>query len=261
MKIDAATSPGGSAPNEDHHLVSSKWVLVLDGITRYPDDGCVHDVPWYVAELGRRIKHHIGSPEIGLREILEQGIGMASWEHVETCDLSSPVTPGATVAMIRRETNQVSWLLLGDCSIAWRDREGRVEFRTDDRLARLTGTPPVESVGGVRRWPVRYVETVRNREGGYWVAAADPRAAAEALTGAIELDGLNDMLVCTDGLTRLIDRYGYTWPDLFERVSEVGVDGLIELVREHGERDTRFHPEAKRHDDATGVHVRFGSAG
>ncbi|MFC3491457.1 protein phosphatase 2C domain-containing protein [Glycomyces rhizosphaerae] len=257
MQTSAASTPGGSAPNEDLYLVSDRWALVLDGITRYPDDGCVHDVPWYVAHLGREIKQRIGSAEVDLRAILDEAVRGVSGAHQSTCDLSNPVTPGATVGLVRRERDRIAWLLLGDCTVAWRYRDGRVEFRSDDRLANLSGTPPVESVGGVRRWPVSYVATVRNREGGYWVADADSRAAAQALTGSIELDGLSDLMVCSDGLTRLVDRYGYTWPELFERVSEVGVAGLIDLVRDHGERDTRFHPEAKRHDDATGVLLRW----
>ncbi|MEU5153170.1 hypothetical protein [Glycomyces sp. NPDC021274] len=258
MHLSSATSPGGSAPNEDHFLTSSRWALVLDGITRYPDDGCAHDVPWFVKRLGAGVEHRIGSPEIGLPRVLADAIAGTAQEHLEsgTCDLSNPVTPGATVGMVRREGGRLSWLLLGDCTVAWRDRSGRVGFRSDDRLARLAGVPAV-SVGGVRRWPVAYVESVRNRDEGYWVAAADARAASQALTGVLRLDAVAEVLLCTDGLTRLVDRYGYSWPELFERVGEVGVDGLIGLVREHGERDARFPPEAKRHDDATVVHLRF----
>ncbi|MDN3239729.1 protein phosphatase 2C domain-containing protein [Glycomyces tritici] len=259
MRISAVSLPGGSAPNEDAYLVADRWALVLDGITRYPDDGCVHDVPWYVARLGREIKHRIGSMQAGLPAILDDSIRGVSGEHHATCDLSNPVTPGSTVGLIRREADRISWLLLGDCTLAWRDRDGRVECRSDDRLARLAGAP-VASVGGVRRWPVAYVATVRNRDGGYWVADADSRAAAQALTGSIELDGLSELLLCTDGITRLVDRYGYDWPELFERVAVDGVEGLAGLVREHERGDARFHPESKRHDDATAVHVRFQSA-
>lgn len=257
MHFSAVSLPGGSAPNEDSYLVSERSALVLDGITRYPDDGCVHDVPWYVGRLGAAIAHRIGS-EIDLRQVLGDAITSACREHLEaaTCDLENPVTPGSTVGMVRREGDRLAWLLLGDCTVAWRDRKGRVEFRSDDRLANLAGVPSV-SVGGLRRWAVAYVESVRNREGGYWVAAADAGAASRALTGRLELDGVSEALLCTDGLTRLVERYGYTWPELFERVAEVGVEGLVALVRDHGERDTRFHPEAKRHDDATAVHLRF----
>ncbi|MDA1360740.1 protein phosphatase 2C domain-containing protein [Glycomyces luteolus] len=258
MQVSAFSSPGGGAPNEDHFLVWAESALVLDGITRYPDDGCVHDVPWFVRRLGAAVGRRIGSPGGGLRRVLAEAIAEIGEAHLEagTCDLGNPVTPGSTVGLVRREGDRLDWLLLGDCTVAWRDREGRVEFRSDDRLARLDGVP-AESVGGVRRWPIAYVESVRNREGGYWVAAADYRAASQALTGSLAIGEVSEVLLCTDGLTRLVERYGYSWPELFERVAEVGVEGLVELVREHGEADTRFHPEAKRHDDATGVLLRL----
>jgi hypothetical protein len=258
MQISAFSSPGGGAPNEDHFVVSVESAVVLDGITRYPDDGCVHDVPWYVRRLGAAVERRIGVAGSGLRQVLADAIAETGEVHgaAGTCDLGNPVTPGSTVGMVRREGDRLGWLLLGDCTVAWRGREGRVEFRSDDRLARLAGVP-AESVGGVRRWPVAYVESVRNREGGYWVAAADFRAASQAFTGSLALGEVREVLLCTDGLTRLVDRYGYSWPELFERVADGGVEGLVALVRECGERDPRFHPEAKRHDDATGVHVRF----
>jgi hypothetical protein len=66
------------------------------------------------------------------------------------------------------------------------------------------------------------------------------------------------MLLCTDGLTRLTERYGHAWPDLFDRVATDGVDGLIRLVREHGDRAS-VRAGTKRHDDATGVHLRFAA--
>jgi hypothetical protein len=268
MQIAAASSPGGSAPNEDFYLVSDRWALVLDGITRYPDDGCVHDVPWYVARLGAAVAARVGDDRVGLAAVLAEAIAAVNDLHADTCDLRNSVTPGATIAIVRRESERLAWLVLGDSAVAWRDREGRAEHRSDDRLANLTGAPPAESVAGVRRWPVRFVATVRNREGGFWVAAADPEAASRAFTGSIPRGEVSELLLCTDGLTRLIDRYGYSWSELFERaavgggvgagigVGAAGISGLIDLVREHGERDTRFHPEAKRHDDATGVLMR-----
>ena len=260
MQISAASSPGGSAPNEDFYLVSDRWALVLDGITRYPDDGCVHDVPWYVARLGAAIAGRVGDDRVGLATVLDESIAAVNDRHAGSCDLRNPVTPGATVAIVRREPERLAWLVLGDSAVAWRDRGGRVEHRSDDRLARLTDTPAAASVAGIRRWPVSFVGTVRNREGGFWVAAADPEAASRALTGSLPRDEAGELLLCTDGLTRLIDRYGYSWPDLFESATvggRDGIGGLIDLVRDHGGRDTRFHPEAKRHDDATGVLLRF----
>ncbi|MFG3339922.1 protein phosphatase 2C domain-containing protein [Glycomyces sp. NPDC048151] len=250
IEVMAASRPGGAAPNEDFHLVGDDWALVLDGITRYPDDGCVHDVPWYVRLLGAAIAVRIGEAE--LKAVLAEAIEAVNSLHAHSCDLRNPVTPGATAAVVRRVGDEVEWLVLGDCAVVVRDRDGGVEAVSDGRLAGLAGVPAVD-VAGVRRWPVEYVAGVRNREGGYWVAAADPEAAGRALTGSRPIGEVGDVLLCTDGLTRLVERYGYEWPELFAS----GVEDLIGLVRELETDDTRFREHAKRHDDATAVRLRW----
>jgi hypothetical protein len=250
IEVVAASCPGGAAPNEDFHLVGDGWALVLDGITRYPDDGCVHDVPWYVRLLGEAMAARIGAAD--LRWALARAIEAVNSLHADSCDLASSVTPGATVAVVRRVEDRIEWLVLGDCAIAARDRDGGVVVESDGRLAALPGVAAVD-VAGVRRWPVEYVAEVRNREGGYWVAASDPGAAEEALTGSWPVERIGEVLLCTDGLTRLVERYGYEWPALFE----ADVDGLIDLVRELEAADLRFGPLSKRHDDATGVLLRW----
>jgi hypothetical protein len=247
----AASRPGGAAPNEDFHLVGDGWALVLDGITRYPDDGCVHDVPRFVRMLGEAIAARIG--EADLQWALARSIESVNSLHAGSCDLANSVSPGATVAVVRRVADRVDWLVLGDCAIAARDRDGGLVVESDGRLAGLPGVAAVD-VAGVRRWPVEYVAQVRNREGGYWVAASDPEAAEEAFTGSWPSGRIGEVLLCTDGLTRLVERYGYEWPALFES----GVEDLIDLVRELEAADTRFRPRAKRHDDATGVLLRWG---
>lgn len=255
--VEAVSVAGGRAANEDHFLAADSWALVLDGITRYPEDGCVHDVPWYVRCLGAAIGARIGGGG-GLREVLADAIGEVRGRHESTCELGNPVTPGATAGLVRRVGERIEWLVLGDCAVAWRNRSGAIEVRSDDRVAKLVDPPRAVEVGGLRRYPVEYIARVRNLEGGFWVAASEPEAAAEALTGSVAVAEVSELLLCTDGLTRLVDRYGHSWPEVFARVAEAGVDGLIGLVREEGDRDARIGPKSKRHDDATVVRWRFG---
>jgi hypothetical protein len=252
IEAGAESRPGSSAPNEDLHLVADTWALVLDGITRYPDDGCVHDVPWYVRSLAESIADRIAGP-LALADVLAAAIAAVNERHAASCDLANPVSPGATVGLVRWG-DRLEWLVLGDCAIAWRDRDGKGRIETDDRLASLPGVPAVD-LAGVRRWPVDYVARVRNRDDGFWVASTDPGAAAMARTGTEDLAPVADLLLCTDGLTRLVDRYGRTWPDVLGLVFDRGVGAALDLVREDGDRDPR--PGAKRHDDATAVHLRF----
>ncbi|MFB9662862.1 protein phosphatase 2C domain-containing protein [Glycomyces mayteni] len=248
----AESRPGSAAPNEDLLLVADTWALVLDGITRYPDDGCVHDVPWYTAALAEAVAVQMAGPPRPLADVLAAAIDAVSARHAPTCDLDNPVTPGATAALVRSGPDALDWLVLGDCAITWTDRDGKCRTETDDRLAAVPSAPAVD-LAGVRRWPVEHVARFRNRDGGFWVAAADPRAAARARTGTAE--GIGDLLLCTDGLTRLTERYEYAWPDLMGLAAREGTGGLLDLVRDCEARDP--NPGAKRHDDATAVLLRF----
>jgi hypothetical protein len=257
----AASAPGGSNPNEDRYRTADTWALVLDGITRYPDDGCRHDVPWYVERLEAMLAARIEDPAADLKGVLRSAIAAVGDAHRGTCDLANPVTPGATVAMARLRGGRLEWLVLGDSAVAWRTLDGQVEAVSDDRLAGLVGTPAAEDVAGIRRFPVRYVAEVRNRPGGFWVAAADPGAADAALTGAVDAAALREAVLCTDGLTRLTERYGLSWEHLLDTAGGEGVPALIALVREHERADPIAMAAAKPHDDATGVHLRLDGAG
>lgn len=251
-RIEAATEAGGGAPNEDFLLASGSWALVLDGVTRYPDDGCVHDVPWYVAELGGAMAAELSSGR-GLRVSLAHGIEAVAEAHRGTCELDNPVSPAAAVAAVRLEADRLEWLVLGDCAVAWRSSDRAVEARSDDRLARLADPPKATLVGHLRRYPVDYIARVRNRPGGFWVASSDPGAAEQALTGTESAAGLDVVAVLTDGVTRLVERYGRTWTELLDLGLFEGASDLIAAVRECEEADPRFGERAKRHDDATVV--------
>lgn len=66
------------------------------------------------------------------------------------------------------------------------------------------------------------------------------------------------MLLCTDGITRLADRYEYAWSDLLHIADcQPGLRALVDAVRgaELVDPDPRRW-RGKRHDDATAVLLR-----
>ncbi|GAB3234480.1 protein phosphatase 2C domain-containing protein [Glycomyces halotolerans] len=249
----AASLAGGTAPNEDCYLVSGRWAVVLDGVTRYPDDGCVHDVPWFVAALGGALALELDDTGRDLRSALAEAIRTVADRHRHTCDLSNPVSPAATVALARAAGRTVEWLVLGDCAVVWRERGGEPHVETDDRLSRLVDPPAAVDVGGIRRYAVDYIARVRNRPGGFWVASSDPAAADQARTGAIPASGLKAVGLFTDGLTRLVERYGRTWGGLLASAAADGVPSVLAELREAEIADPALLSRAKPHDDATGV--------
>jgi hypothetical protein len=137
-------------------------------------------------------------------------------------------------------------------TIAWESDSDGPGSITDDRLEHLPDAPII--VSDVRRYDPEYVMKVRNQPGGFWVAASDPIAASEALTGSLEYEDIKTIGVFSDGLSRLYERYGWTWPNIFALMASKGMYALVDAVRAAETSDpdpTRWR--GKIHDDATGV--------
>ncbi|MER7439820.1 hypothetical protein [Micromonospora avicenniae] len=132
------------------------------------------------------------------------------------------------------------------------DREaeiGRHYRAAMDNLA--NGTPEHDQA---RRDYVQALRAHRNKPGGFWVAAADPRAADEAIVGSRPIKDVTAAALLSDGASRLTDRFGLTdWTGLLRILHDHGPAELIRRVRAaedsdlHGER----WPRGKAHDDAT----------
>jgi hypothetical protein len=87
------------------------------------------------------------------------------------------------------------------------------------------------------------------------VASTDPHAAHEAISGTVE--DVKHVALLTDGVTRLVEHYGYSWANIFELLSSEGPFELIRRVRE-AERNSPppTYGYGKQHDDATAVYIQ-----
>jgi hypothetical protein len=104
----------------------------------------------------------------------------------------------------------------------------------------------------------RALRRARNRPGGYWVAAADPQAASQAVTGSLPSKTLHRAVLLSDGASRLVDPFGLaTWEELLALLDENGPDELLRQVRaaEAVDPEGRQWPRTKRSDDATAVYL------
>lgn len=261
--LDAVTisepAPGGA--NDDFLLVSGRWAVVLDGVSSYPvpDVGCQHTVPWFVNRLGLHLGYGLATAgESALSDLLADAIMRTAAEHGAACDLRHPLTPAATVAIVRLTGGQVEWLVLGDATVAWTLADGSTGSVTDDRADHLPNAPVI--VADVRRYDPDFVARVRNQPGGFWVAAADAAAAYQSLTGVLPRREVQRVGLMSDGITRLVERYGWTWADVFAHVDQHGPRSLVEAVRTAETDDpdpSRWR--GKPHDDATAVIARLAT--
>jgi hypothetical protein len=273
MRVLMATEPGAvDRPNEDFAVVVPGAAVLLDGAGLPPtqETGCVHGTAWYVRRLGGLLAGGVGDRTTPLRELLRQGIERVSEMHAGTCDLSCSATPQTTVIIVRQLGEMLDYLVLCDSVLLFQPRDGEPRAITDTRLGDhldtlrpapglVAGTPEHDAA---RRAYSQQVRAARNQPGGFWLAAADPAAADEALTGREPIAGLTAVALLSDGATRIADRFHLvTWAQIFAILASDGPAGLIREVRAAEASDPQglLWPRGKIHDDATAVYWPTGS--
>jgi hypothetical protein len=253
MDVSYACEPGrADVPNDDFVLAAEGFVIVLDGATAPAgvDSGCVHDVPWLVATLATHLARILAAaPSAPLREALRSGIAATMATHGPACDLTNRDSPSSTVALLRTRDSAVEYLVLGDSSVVLETHAGRFEVAHDDRTDHLPS------------YTLEAVRAARNTPGGFWIAGADPAAAAHALSGALPAREVRRAVLLTDGAARLVERYGRTWPEVLDLAEKEGPARVIADVREAAAAAAAGTHRGKRFDDATVVLCRGFSRG
>ncbi|GLW44506.1 hypothetical protein Stsp02_01680 [Streptomyces sp. NBRC 14336] len=261
MRTELVSEPGDPArPNEDFASVAlpasgqGGAVVVLDGVTPpRGGTGCLHSVPWFTARLGGALTElTVSLPDVPLAEVLSRALARTADAHRGTCDLSHPRTPQATVVLARWSPESVEYLVLSDSTLLVRAPDGTVTPYADDRLARLPRSALATDT---------LVDAdLRNREGGFFTAAADPSVAARAVTGTLPRSGVRALAALTDGATRWVDRFREgDWAACLDVVRKEGAQALVDRVRALERADTErvFLGRSKTHDDATVVFVEL----
>ncbi len=261
MRTELVSEPGDAArPNEDFASIGlpasgqGGSLVLLDGVTPPRDGtGCRHPVPWFTARLGGALAElTVSLQDVPLTELLSRAVSRTAGAHAETCDLSHPRTPQATVVLARWSPETVEYLVLSDSALLVESPDGTVTALLDDRLSRLPRSALATDA--------LVDSTVRNREGGFFTAAADPSVAVRAVTGTLPRAGVRALAALTDGATRWVERFGEgDWADCLALVRKEGPQELVDRVRalERADADRVLLGRSKTHDDATVVYVEF----
>jgi hypothetical protein len=261
MRTELASEPGDpTRPNEDFASVTlpasgqGGVMVVLDGVTPPAGEtGCLHSVPWFTARLGGALTElTVSLPDVPLAEALRLAIARTSDSHTHTCDLSHPRTPQATVVVARWSAEVVEWLVLSDSALLVEAGDGSVTAMLDDRLSRLPRSALATDA--------LVDSTVRNKEGGFFTAAADPSVAGRAVTGVLPRSSVRALAALTDGATRWVEKSrAGDGGDCYTFVRKAGAGALVARVRELEVADVErvFLRRSKTHDDATVVYAEF----
>lgn len=261
--MDVVLSTSGAhldRANEDFVGAVPGAIVLVDGAgIRNADHLCRHGVAWYAHGLGGLLLGRLSrDTTTDLGTVLAEAIDEVTSWHQDTCDVTDPSSPSATVATARVADGRLDHLVLGDSVVVVDHVDGTVVI--DDRrepdlaspfraeLAALeAGTPEHDAARGKA---VAAFRAARNQAGGFWVAKDDGRVAVEARTGTHPLEQVSAVVVLSNGASRVVDRFGLLdW----DQLSGCDPDDILRMVRE-AERAGGIQP-----DDATLATARFSA--
>ncbi|MEE6309069.1 hypothetical protein V1634_19720 [Plantactinospora veratri] len=236
--MTSVAAPGHT--NEDFTGAVPDAAVLIDG-AGIPGAGsvCRHGVVWYANRLGGALLSRLSTGrEHSLTALLAAAIEQVTDSHRGTCDVTDPISPSATVAILRRSDGLVEHLVLGD-SVIVLDRAAGAPVVSADRREVVISRSYQSILEDTRPDSDEYhrilaeLRANRNRPGGFWLAKDDPRAAYEAVTGSVLVSEVAGAVLLSNGASRIVDRFGLTdWPGLMALLASSGAAGVVQRVRQ-----------------------------
>jgi hypothetical protein len=259
---------GLDRPTEDRVVRLPHAVVLADGATSLRDGELSGG--WYAERLCTALAAGLtANPDADLKTLLADAITALVDEH----GLVPGAAPSSTVSVLRWSDDLVDALVLADSPVVVFTHAGP-HLLADERLAGVAVTTPgggyrqrlregggygPEHAAALRASGAR-TSRLRNVEGGFWVAEADPAAAAHAQTGSWPRDHVTTALLATDGMSCGVDEYHiFDWSQVLAHAMATGPAAVLAMVRAAEVTDPNGvrWPRPKRHDDKTLVLVRF----
>lgn len=264
----------GSTGNEDLAGYANGAAWILDGASvpaSLAGDG--PDARWYVQRLSASIAQGlIDGDDRKLRELVGAAIAtVAAAGQLVFPRKQDAAWPSATVALVRLRDGALDYFVLGDSPLLIAGIDG-VELIADRQLRQVApdlrarirkllgagGGYESEEHQRLVRELVVVEREMRNVEGGYWIASADPAATDRGVTGSIPPGEATAIALLTDGMARALDplRLEPSPGTLMERLLRPGGPAAcLRAVRqsETGDPDGRHYPRTTVSDDATAL--------
>jgi len=241
--------------NEDFVGATPAAAVLLDGAgIPGAESTCRHGVAWYASRLGANLLGLASAQDRGLTAVLAQAIEQVTDHHRDTCDVANPISPSATVAVVRVSHHVLEYLVLGDSTLLLDRVDGAPLVVTDPREVVISRSylPALEATTKGSPEYHRIIQDLRanrNQPGGFWLAKDDPRAADEAITGHCPLSELTSAVLLSNGASRIVDRFQLLdWPQVTDLLAAHGPAEIIQRVRQAEAR------HAVAADDATVAH-------
>ncbi|WP_282202472.1 protein phosphatase 2C domain-containing protein [Kitasatospora fiedleri] len=174
-------------------------------------------------------------------EVLSEGAVRAEGLSAQ-CDLTDPNNPSSTVAIVREHHGRLDCLTFADSPIVVRTRGGEATTVLDDRTFHLPA------------YDHDSLSLLRTTDEGFWVASTKPEAADRAVTASFPLADVESFGMVTDGVSRLVERYGWSWERLLDTLAKQGPEQAVQAIRDAELATEPGTFRGKRHDDVTAVY-------
>jgi hypothetical protein len=261
--VSAASRRGDRVTNQDQVLLLDGALAVLDGATSWLPQDPSQDGGWYARMLGAALTRRLPGRDQRLAALLADAIT----EVRETFALEPDRSPYSTATVVRWDDDLLEVFVLGDSPVVVAVRGHEPEVVADDRLEPVgsqvrsryrqhlrDGHGFDETLASLIAEVQRIERRSRNREGGFWVAGADPMAAHHAVERTWRIDDIEAVLAMSDGAAAAVLEYGLSdWTQTVALACSKGPAAVIAGVHAAEETDPegRRWPRTKRHDDKT----------
>ncbi len=285
VHIQGLSEPGNlDVANQDRWGHTDDAIWVIDGATNLDkiavspggDDG-----EWLAATLNEFLLNvdwtQYASTVDALQEAsIQMRKQYAEW--LEDAPVRPSTQPSATLALVRElDTATLEYTVLGDCSMTVLDHaDNNMAYITTSDLSALdnlalgelaglmaNGLTFAEARAGIQDTLVRNRNKM-NAPGGYWVFSLDPLAIEHSKQGTIPVSGRMELMLASDGFSRLWDVFGITEPgrQSWELVRTKGPNRVLDIIRQAERADANIaaYPRFKISDDASVVIGRFCGA-
>ncbi|WP_343063710.1 hypothetical protein [Haloechinothrix aidingensis] len=254
MRIAAAQLPAID-DSDDKIATTDHAVIMLDGASAFVPVPVPASA--YADHLAERLRLSLTRvPDADLTATLAEAIR----ETADHFDLAAGESPSSTVTIARETGDHLDLLLLGDNlailpgEIITDDRMDQLDLapRTKYRQRLAAGSGYDEEHRRLLRELQDQQAQCRNRVDGYWIAEADPAAAAQAITARRSRSATPWLVLATDGAYNTMHHLALDdWSALANADS-----GQLHAVLSHCHRweadddpQAQALPRAKRHDD------------
>jgi Protein phosphatase 2C len=241
--------------------------MILDGATAPASTAlCQHGARWFSRTLGTRLFLELSAePPVWIAEGVARAIDAVLTIHSETCEIDDQTHPSATIAVVRQLSDVYEYYVLGDSTIIFDMSRGQLAVRSDKRLRQVAISERehvmATHIEGRERTSalvdlVNAERAHRNVRRGYWIASANPDAAAHGLQGHVRDGDVHRVALLSDGAASIVERYNLMdWRSALDLMEKGGPQEIIRAVRKTEDSDPKAErwPRSKPHDDATAV--------